>query len=121
MNTVAFLTNDLLFQSRLASIATAVNIRLVADRTPERLVAKLTDDSEVRLVMVDLTLELDDLAIAFETLKHRCPNASTIAYGPHVHEAKLQRAREAGFDEVMTRGQFDRQMHSLLTGASSNG
>jgi len=119
MTTVAFLTNDLLFQSRVASIATAANVTLVADRTPEKLIAKLAEDSDVRLVMVDLTLEVGDLAIALETLKNRCPKASTIAYGPHVHEAKLQRAVEAGFDQVMTRGQFDRQMHSLLTGVAS--
>ena len=115
MNTVVFLTSDLLFQSRVASIATAANVRLVADRTPERLIAKLPEDSGVRVVMVDLTLEVGDLAIALGTLKDRCPGATTIAYGPHVHEAKLQRAVEAGIDQVMTRGQFDRQMHSLLT------
>ncbi len=119
MTTVAFLTNDLLFQSRFASVATAANVALVADRTPERLVSKLTDDSDVRLVIVDLTLEVGDLATALETLRKRCPNASTVAYGPHVHEAKLQRAVDAGFDQVLTRGQFDRQMLTLLTDAST--
>ncbi len=120
MTTVAFLTNDLLFQSRFASIATAANVRLVADRTTDRLVAKLADDADVRLVIVDLTLEVGDLAEAIASLKNRCPVAITIAYGPHVHEAKLQRATEAGFDQVMTRGQFDRQMQTLLTNLDSN-
>jgi len=100
-------------------MATAANVQLVADRTPERLVAKLSEDAEVKLIIVDLTLTLADLAEALSTLKSRCPNALSIAYGPHVHEAKLQRAVEAGFDQVMTRGQFDRQMHSLLSNAAS--
>ena len=120
MSTVAFLTNDLLFQSRVASVASIENVRLVADRTPERLIEKLTNESEVRLVIVDLTLDLNDLATALESLKVRCPQAVTVAYGPHVHEAKLRRAIEAGFDQVMTRGQFDRQMLSLLAGEDSS-
>ena len=116
MSTVAFLTSDLLFQSRVASIASSGGLRLVADRTPEKLAAKLADDSDVQLVIVDLTLDLSDLAAAIDLLKMRCPQAMTVAYGPHVHEVKLQRAIDAGFDQVMTRGQFDRQMLSLLAG-----
>jgi DNA-binding NarL/FixJ family response regulator len=119
MPTVAFLTNDLLFQSRLSSMATASKVQLVADRAPERLIAKLAQDAMVKLIIVDLTLDTGELAESLATLKNRCPGAISIAYGPHVHEAKLQRAVEAGFDQVMTRGQFDRQMQAILCSAAA--
>ncbi len=120
MSIVAFLTADLLFQSRAASLAASANVRLIADRTTEKLIGKLADGDGVRLVIVDLTLELSDLKTAIDSLTTHCPNATTVAYGPHVHEAKLQRAVEAGFDQVMTRGQFDRQMQSLIYGEESS-
>jgi len=120
MSIVAFLTNDLLFQSRVASVATNAGVQLVADRTPDRLIAKLVEGASVRLVIVDLNLELSDLSQALVTIKAHCPYARSVAYGPHVHEARLQRAAEAGFDQVLTRGQFDRQMISLIAGESSS-
>jgi DNA-binding NarL/FixJ family response regulator len=119
MTTIAFLTNDLLFQSRVASIAKAENVALLADRTAERLTAKISPEAEVRLIIVDLTLDINDLTNCLAAFKEKFPKAFSVAYGPHVHEGKLQRAVEAGFDQVMTRGQFDREMHSLLSSAST--
>lgn len=37
-----------------------------------------------------------------------------VAYGPHVHEAKLQNAVAAGFGRVMSRGQFSAQVGRLI-------
>lgn len=37
-----------------------------------------------------------------------------VAYGPHVHEAKLQNAVAAGFGRVMSRGQFAAQVGRLI-------
>ena len=41
-----------------------------------------------------------------------------IAYGPHVDEAVLADAAEAGCDQVLTRGQFNKQYPELLQGAA---
>jgi hypothetical protein len=45
------------------------------------------------------------------------PAARIIAYGPHVDEALLADAKEAGCDEVLTRGQFNKLFAELLAGA----
>jgi|GEM_PF-268616 len=37
-----------------------------------------------------------------------------IAFGPHVHVARLDAARECGFGEVVSRGQFAMQLTQLL-------
>jgi CheY-like chemotaxis protein len=42
------------------------------------------------------------------------PPAGIVAVGPHVHEARLAAARDAGCDEVLTRGQFNAQMDAIL-------
>ena len=114
MSIVAFLTSDLLFQSRVASVAKNAGVQLFADRTPEKLIAKLVDGQSVQLIIFDLILETGDLVEALNSVKAHCPAARSVAYGPHVHEARLQRAVEAGFDQVLTRGQFDHQMVSLI-------
>jgi len=38
-----------------------------------------------------------------------------LAFGPHVERGALQAARDAGADEVLTRGAFDHNMDQVLT------
>lgn len=38
-----------------------------------------------------------------------------VAFGPHVHTAKLEQARQAGFARVMSRGQFVAKMAELFS------
>jgi hypothetical protein len=42
------------------------------------------------------------------------PPKSIIAFGPHVHAEKLQAAEAAGCNLVLTRGQFDSEMETIL-------
>jgi hypothetical protein len=44
---------------------------------------------------------------------------SGIAFGPHVHIAKLDQAREASFAKVMSRGQFVNRMIDELKAAAA--
>jgi len=37
-----------------------------------------------------------------------------VAFGPHVHEERLAAARQAGCDEVVSRGQFFAQLDAIL-------
>jgi len=37
-----------------------------------------------------------------------------IAFGPHVHEKRLEAARRAGCDVVVSRGQFFAQLNTIL-------
>ena len=41
----------------------------------------------------------------------------SVAFGPHVHTAKLEQARLAGFPRVMSRGQFVSKLAQLFTNA----
>ena len=44
-----------------------------------------------------------------------------MACGPHVHEASLARAVDAGCDEVATRGEFERRLNAALAELASRG
>ncbi len=111
---IAFLTKDLLFQSRVAGQAKLCGKSLIADRTPERILGRLNEPEQVQLWIIDLTLELEDMPAIRDTIQSHCPRASIIAFGPHVHVEKLERASAAGFDRVITRGQFDHQMPQII-------
>lgn len=62
---------------------------------------------DVRWVILDLATRSGITQTIVPEVRRQYPDARLIAYAPHVHTGRLAAAREAGFDEVMTRGQFD--------------
>ena len=114
---VLFLTTDLMFSSRVAGAAksSGVAVELVAD--PSAAPNKLT--AGCRLALIDLTLERLNLPAAVQAIKAGAPAAKIVAYGPHVDEAALVDATDAGCDLVLTRGQFNQQYPSLLQSAAA--
>jgi DNA-binding NarL/FixJ family response regulator len=67
-----------------------------------------------RFVLIDLGGNLPELADLVAQLRAAVPDAKLIAFGPHVHAAKLTAARAAGCDEVLTRGQFHAGISQLF-------
>ena len=112
---IVFFTTDLVFPSRVAGIARRLNVPLDVVASGEAILAKISADTEPPLVvLLDLNCALVDVGRTMLQLKSLpCP-PKTIAFGPHVHEAKLAAAHEAGCDVVLTRGQFDVQMEAVL-------
>jgi CheY-like chemotaxis protein len=88
---------------------TVENASSAADAAPQ------AQAGQFRLCLVDLDLPDLDLPALVESLRSAAaPPAAIVAYGPHVHTAKLNAARQAGCDEVLTRGQFNKQVDSVL-------
>ena len=70
------------------------------------------------LVILDLGMPgLDVRGVVARLRALRVPAAKIIAFGPHVHEALLQAARDAGCDTVLARGQFYARLDEIVTGA----
>jgi CheY-like chemotaxis protein len=113
---ILFLTTDLVFPSRVAGVAQQLGVRMETATTADALVAKATAaSSDNMLVLLDLNSPAVDPATVVQRLKALpTPPQTIIAFGPHVHEEKLAAAKAAGCDLVLTRGQFDAQMRSLL-------
>jgi DNA-binding NarL/FixJ family response regulator len=106
-----------MFSSRVVGAAktAGVAVKLVTDpaAVPEKLTADCT------LALIDLTLERLNLPAAVQAIKAGAPTAQIVAYGPHVDEAALADATEAGCDMVVSRGQFNRQYVELLQTAAA--
>jgi DNA-binding NarL/FixJ family response regulator len=112
--TVLALISDLMMQSQVAGAAARVAVVLEIATSAESLLAK-TSASQPRLVIVDLGHPGLDSRELFTTLKQLLPaESATLAFGPHVHAARLAEATEAGCDTVISRGQFHAQMEAIL-------
>ncbi len=112
---VLFLTNDLVFPSRVAGVAQRLGARMETAATVEAIIEKMEAAAAPSVVIIDLNatgFDAETLVLKLNALPH--PPRTIVAFGPHVHEAKLEAARSAGCDIVLTRGQFDAQMDALL-------
>ena len=109
---ILYLTSDLLFSSRVSQTAKQQGIDLQVSGAPDAAIASITADT--RLVILDLTLPSLDVVSTVARLREANPTVRIVAYGPHVQAGKLNAARAAGCDEVLTRGQFDREIARVL-------
>jgi DNA-binding NarL/FixJ family response regulator len=106
---VAALTADLLFGARIRGSAPGA----AAVQSLARL--REVVGPGTRLVLLDL--QAREWAEAVAEVRRRAPEARLVAFAPHVAEASLAAARTAGVDRVMVRGQFVRELASLVAEA----
>jgi CheY-like chemotaxis protein len=110
---VLFVSTDLVFSSRLAAAGERLGFTVSAVTSIDAAEGRLEDDS-IDLVICDLSAPGADPQSLVARLRQRRPNVAIVAYAPHVHEDRLRAATEAGCNEVLSRGQFDRQMDDIL-------
>lgn len=103
---VIFLSGDLIFAGRVRGVCEAADMQFTFGSS---LPAPRSEDvdAQVRWVILDLSTRSTLVDRLVGEARQRFPAARVIAYAPHVHKGRILAAREAGFDEVMTRGQFD--------------
>ena len=109
-----FLTSDLLFSSKVTGAATARGLNLEIVSSSAELLAMVSAEA-AEFVLLDLStagLEPGDLVDRLRRLAR--PPRAIVAFAPHVHKAKLDAAREAGCNLVLSRGQLSRQVDQLL-------
>jgi len=108
------LTNDLMIGARAEGAARQLELTTVTVSNPAAVLAAVGDD-DCRVLLIDLRLPGLDLGAFVQAVRHSRPkHLPIVACGPHVHEAKLAAAREAGCDAVVTRGQFDREAEAIF-------
>lgn len=108
------LSDDLTFPSQVTGLARQLGLELELATSVAGLLDKAAR-GETAAVILDLTtvgLDPADLAPRLRALPQ--PPQSILAFGPHVHEARLAAARDAGCDLVLTRGQFHARMGEVL-------
>jgi CheY-like chemotaxis protein len=111
---------DLFSTSKLTGDAALAGCRLSVVADPA-LAASHLAGSPAALVAIDLGTVKVDLTQLVAQLRAAVPGPiAIVAYGPHVHEDRLQAARDAGCDQVLARGQFLAGAQALFRQAASS-
>ncbi len=114
---VLYAAADLFWATRIKSLADDMGVPCRPARN-EKMLRDRLEDSEVRAVLLDL--DAPDQARELIAVL-RGPDAGAmekavkiIAWGPHVAVDLLAETRQAGADEVMTRGAFSNALPAIL-------
>jgi CheY-like chemotaxis protein len=111
---VIFLTRDLMFSSRVAGAAKQHGVALETVGDAPAALARC-EQGDVALVIADLSTAGLDIAALVQALDQLAASRPrVIAFAPHVHEAKLEVAAQAGCDEVLSRGQFNTRAEQIV-------
>ena len=108
---IVLVTTDLMASSKVAPVASGLGVPFRAVGSPAA-ISEITPPP--KLIVLDLNSPLGDVSQVVATLKCLSPPPQVIAFGPHVHEAKLQAAVNAGCDAVFVRGQFHAQAAEIF-------
>jgi|TARA_B110000495_G_C22985146_1_gene579515 hypothetical protein len=116
MAQVLFLSDDLMFGSRVAHAALMQNVSLQTLLQLEQLPEAL-QYIDVERIILDLSCAAFNPSHVMGIVESSDREPRTMAFGSHVHKAKLDAARTAGFDEVVSNGQFNEMLPKLFTQA----
>jgi len=113
---VLLVTGDLAAVSRVDGAAARVGATVLTVLSVDHAAANCATDA-IDLVIVDLGVPSLNVQALVEQVKAAARKSPRIAaFGSHVHVEKLAAAREAGCDQVMSRGQFFGQLDSVIRG-----
>src|SRR5262245_39645467 len=113
MRRIIFVSDDLLFWSRVQGLARSAGteaVRIGDEASMERAFG----EGGVTRVIVDLGAKWIDFASWAARWNGADPRPELVAFGSHVDEAALSAARAAGFDRVMPNSRFHREVGELV-------
>jgi len=110
---IAYLTNDLMFSSRVSGAAQSAGVELSVVGSSAGLI-ELLSKGGIRLAILDLTVSGLEPASVLPEIRSTDSEVAVVAYGPHVHEQKLAEAASAGCEQVLSKGQFNSSIVSLI-------
>ena len=110
MKQLVLVSQDLMFTSRTEGIARQLGMTF---STASNLGAVSSSHDDCQLIVVDLTFPGIDIEELVRQIRNSNSNVPIIACAPHVHEQRLEQARKAGCNLVVSRGQWDRAAERL--------
>jgi CheY-like chemotaxis protein len=114
MGRVLALVDDLFFRAKIVETARQAGVELACFATPQDLVEEVRAHAP-SLILVDLNSQQNPMA-AVEQLP---PGNSipVVGFLSHVQTDLAEKARQAGFTEVMPRSQFSKELPIILARA----
>jgi len=109
--------DDLMFSSRISTVARALGVEIKFARSPDAIVAAVKATS-ARLVILDLDSARVQPLETVAALKADPALAAvqTVGFVSHVHADLISQARDAGVGQVLARSAFVTQLPGLLQG-----
>lgn len=121
---ILYLASDLVWATKIKAMAEDLGLAARPVRSLEMLEARLAD-SPVTAFIADLEKPEEALAMLARLRGAGSEEAArrvrTLAFAPHVAKDLMQRAREAGADEVLPRGAFDHHLADILLKLAGRG
>ncbi len=113
--------DDLLFSSRIRTVAKQAGVEVVFARTPPEILEQLRA-RKPPLAIFDLNSAKTDPIRTVEAVRRDPDIASTrtVGFVSHVDAVTIAAAREAGIDDVMARSAFAGQLAEILLSAGEN-
>jgi CheY-like chemotaxis protein len=113
---VVLLTGDLTVISRVEGAAKMCGEQVRAFSSAAQAILHCGLEG-AKLLIVDLGSPSLNVKALVETLQQTTTGPPrVVAFGPHVHAERLAAAREAGCDEVVSRGAFFARIDAILQG-----
>ena len=109
-------SQDIFFGSKVTGTAQACGLFCDLASSTERLQKLLAEHQSTEGYQFAI-LDLECSVATPEALRQLLPAegpTQLIAYGPHVHIERLESARAAGFDQVLSRGEFSARLPQIL-------
>ncbi len=108
---------DLFFSSKITGTASHLGLKIILAGNTAVLLARAAEGAAVILLDLSAT-QLDPIGM-ITSLKADPATAKIriVAFANHENTVDMQRAREAGCDEVMTRGAFSSALPTILQSA----
>lgn len=118
---ILYFASDLVWATRIKATAEDLGIPCRPVRNLDMLSQRLAD-SEPDALILDLETEQAGLDL-LRGLRadEKGKGVRVVAFGPHVKKDLMQAARDAGADEVLTRGVFDHGLVDLLVRLEAGG
>jgi len=114
---IVYLANDLIWATKIKGAGDAMGLACRPVRTLKMLEDRLADSQVVALIADldagDRTFELIG-RLRGEVASEAEQRIRVLVFGPHVDHDGLQRARQAGADEVLARGVFSANLPEIM-------
>ena len=119
--TILAAVDDMFFASKIRATAEALSVEIGFPRTTEALLAK-ANEAKPSLILVDLhNQRLDPIDLARQLKSsHELSEVTRLGFFSHVDTNLKRTAEEAGYDRVIPRSVFARDLAEILAGKTVN-
>ncbi len=116
--TILLVGQNLFFLGRVDALAEPFGHEVQRAATESDFKEK-AQDHRLALVLVDLEGEESIWAAVLDDIKKNRAGVKSVAFGPHQNVAVLQHARDLGCSMVLNKGEFNRDLPSIIQGLTN--